>query len=139
METEQKEIEYLKLKMQTLNDWEDPLWVFTGKSKKNKVYSIKKTEKLDPKTKDENSSKFLNKKNNLINQKLSDNDVTDNDNLNSQIGEVESILVDWPYKAIGIIFVKYSDSTYEYGTGSLISPGVVLTCANLIINHESIY
>ena len=100
METEQKEIEYLKLKMQTLNDWEDPLWVFTGKSKKNKVYSIKKTEKLDPKTKDENSSKFLNKKNNLINQKLSDNDLTDNDNLNSQIEEVESILVDWPYKAI---------------------------------------
>ncbi len=124
-EKELPEITFIKSNIVTLFETKDNDWVFTGKPhNKQHIDEI-------------NGDIIIDKLSirNLINL----NDIELNkllQNLSFNLDKNENIYLDYPYNSIGIIDINYSDQTSEILIGTLIIPGVVITCANALFKED---
>jgi len=124
-EKESSEITLINSYLKYISEIEDPLWVFTGKPF-NK-----------PQNNDMPRSELVKNQSILNLSKLKDSELMQiSDNIDHETLELENFNIDYPYSSVGIISIKYSDCTYAIGCGTLIMPGVVITCANIISNEH---
>lgn len=122
---ESSEIKLIKAKIKKFDDHEDPLWIFTGKSfYKNQNPDIS-TNEITTNNSISNINSNLLKKYSIEKKQILEINNTD---------EINTHKIDFPYSAVGIILIRYTDGSFDYGCGTLIMPGVVITCANLLIS-----
>jgi hypothetical protein len=127
-EKELSELEQILSNIKVISDNQDNNWIFTGKpfakiqndelvNIKYEIYDVHEFHKI-----------ALSSSEKIINQ-LKENKLSLDHN--------ENFYYEYPFSSIGIVEVIFSDGTKEYGCGSLIMPGVVLTVANFIHSDES--